>query len=91
MDTWTTLWASWVVEQAFPARLGQAVSLSTLPGEPFHRHTSFFVSISNQLFICSDTRYMTSSGPCSVFGGLVPLLRRQFPLIGTDGHSFRLN
>jgi len=40
MDGWTTLWASWVVE-ALPARLGQAVSLSTLRGEPFHRHTSF--------------------------------------------------
>jgi len=42
MDGWTTLWARWVVEEALPARLRQAVSLSTLRGEPFHRHSSFF-------------------------------------------------
>ena len=56
-----------------PAQLGQAVPLFTSQGEAFHRHSPFLVSVSNQAFIRSDTGYMTTSGPCPIFEGLVPI------------------
>jgi len=31
---------------------------------------------------------MTTSGPCPIFEGLIPVLRRPFPLVGADGPLF---
>jgi hypothetical protein len=77
IDAWTTLWTSWVVEQALPDTTGEDHASVYFAGEA---HTPF------SCIYLKSTRHMTTSGPWPIFEGLTPI---PFPLLGAGGHSFR--
>jgi hypothetical protein len=62
-----------LLNKHFPEQQGQIVRRSTSQGKLCHRFSIFtLVLISTQTYD-SDTGYMTTSGPCPIFEGLVPV------------------